>query len=175
MAKAVVFDGRELGIVHYPAAVLREQARFVERSGEELRPLVERMVEVMVEEGGIGLAAPQVGVSLRVIVVSLTGEPGDAKGYVNPELSEFEGVSELEEGCLSVPGVWAKLRRPARCRVRAEDLEGNVVEMELEGMNARVFQHEVDHLNGVLFIDRLGSVAKLGVRRRLRQLESVGR
>ena len=169
------FDGKELDIVHYPAEVLRQRAREVDRPGEELRPLVERMVEVMMEEGGIGLAAPQVGVSLRVIVVSLTAKPEDAVAYVNPELSDFDGVEEMEEGCLSLPGVRARVRRSARCWLRALDLEGKVVERELEEMEARVFQHEVDHLNGVLFIDRLGSVAKLAVRRKLRQLEAAER
>lgn len=168
-------ETRLLRIRHYPDPVLRRKAQPVPRVDDEIRRLVDRMVHVMVQEGGVGLAAPQVGVPLRIVVISLTGKPEDAEAFINPDLTHFEGASEVEEGCLSVPGVRAKVRRPAACTVQALDIDENPFHLDATDLAATVFQHETDHLNGTLFIDRLTNVARLGARRALKQLENAAK
>lgn len=164
-------DVSKLKIVHYPDPALTQKARPIDQITSEIVDLGEKMVDLMVKDNGIGLAAPQVGISLRVIVVSLTGKAEDAEILINPELSNFSGTSEMEEGCLSLPGIRAKVRRPASCTVKAMDLEGNEFVTDAVDLAATVFQHETDHLNGTLFVDRLNTVSRMGVRRGLKMLE----
>lgn len=166
------FDIDALRIRHYPDPVLRAPAETINHITPELSDLAEKMVRLMLQADGIGLAAPQVGLSIRLVVVNLTGKPEEAHVLINPELSDFEGWQEGEEGCLSLPGIRGKVRRHAACNVKASDLDGNEFVMDVVDLPATVLQHETDHLNGVLFIDRLNAVSRLACRKGLKMLES---
>lgn len=166
-------NAEQLNIVHYPDARLRKKAAAVREFNDELRAIVARMYEVMRNEKGVGLAAPQVGLPLRVFVMNPTGEPGDCLALVNPQLSEQEGAAEAEEGCLSLPGVTITVRRATRARLKAQDEHGRPIEVAGEGLVARIWQHEIDHLDGVLIIDRMGPGDELATRKALRALEEA--
>ncbi|MBI1730531.1 peptide deformylase [Candidatus Acetothermia bacterium] len=138
----------------YPDPVLRERAKPIEKINDEIRMLADAMIVTLVHAIGYGLAAPQVGVSKRLIVVDVNN-----KFYVlvNPEILTFSEEKQMgPEGCLSIPGPEADVERSQKIAVRALNLDGEEVYIEAEGMLARAFQHEVDHLNGILFIDHLG-------------------
>ncbi len=158
-------------IVVYPDPRLRDIAKPIKEITPEIVNLAERMIDIMVKSQGIGLAGPQIAVGLRIIVVSVTGKKQDAQVIVNPELSNFSGHAEIEEGCLSIPNVHAKVRRSACCTLKGQDLEGNSITTEATDMAAIVFQHEVDHLDGRLFIDRLTKLSRIACRKSIRQLE----
>ena len=134
--------------------VLRQPARPLEDFDRSLRRLVEDMFETMYDAPGVGLAAPQVGISLRFFVYD-DGKTTGRRFLANPEILEREGEQTHDEGCLSIPGPYHPTTRAMRVRVRGQDLEGRPVEVEGEGLVARILQHETDHLDGVLFIDRL--------------------
>lgn len=156
----------------YPDPILRQPAQPVERFDEGLARLAADMVETMIQAPGIGLAAPQVGVSRRLAVVDLSvgKEEGQLIYLVNPRLLEPAGSGEDEEGCLSIPGFTEKVSRPERLRVEAQDLAGVPFGFEAEGLLARVINHEVDHLEGVLFVDHLRGLRRERARRALRRL-----
>lgn len=139
-------------IVRYGAPVLRKPVRKVGRVTPEVRELVERMIATMRSARGIGLAANQVGVSLRLAVIEVGGE---LTVLVDPELVQAEGAEPSDEGCLSLPRLYGLVERPTRVVVRARDLSGKRFKIEAEGMLARALSHEIDHLNGKLFIDRV--------------------
>jgi peptide deformylase len=142
----------------YPDPVLRHQAEPINEITDEIRQLADGMVETLVIETGYGLAAPQVGVSKRLILVDVED---DFYIVVNPEIVEFsEEIQDGPEGCLSIPGIEADLERSERILVRGLSLEGEALEIEAEGLIARVFQHELDHLNGILFIDHLSNTKR---------------
>src|SRR3954454_9964451 len=146
----------ELKIVHYPDPRLRKASASVESFDERLRALVTRMLELMREAKGVGLAAPQVGENIRMFVMNPTGDAGDDRIYVNPVLSEpGEGEEEAEEGCLSLPGINTDIWRTKRLRLDAQDLEGKPITDTQTGFIARIWQHEIDHLNGTLITDRM--------------------
>ena len=134
--------------------VLREQCRDVDVFDEILRRVYEDMLETMYHAPGVGLAAPQVGLSLRFFVYDANDGSGPG-AFANPVLSAPEGEQVDEEGCLSIPGLWFVTARAERVRLNGQDLQGNPLSMEAEGLLARIFQHETDHLAGMLFIDRL--------------------
>ena len=134
---------------------LRGVARPVEAFTDELRALARDLIETMYAHDGIGLAAPQVGCALRVFVANPSREPGRELVVVNPVLEAFEGRAAITEGCLSVPNVWERVRRASRVRVRGQDLRGRAMTVNARGLLAIVLQHELDHLQGRLFIDRL--------------------
>ncbi|MBW3667145.1 MAG: peptide deformylase [Actinobacteria bacterium] len=134
--------------------VLRMETKPVSDIDDSLRSLVESMIETMYEAPGVGLAANQIGVPRRVAVFDAHDELGP-RVMVNPEIVETEGEVEFEEGCLSVPGHYWEIARPAFARVRALDLEGNQVEYAGDGLLGRVLQHEIDHLNGLLLLDAM--------------------
>lgn len=148
--------------------MLRRRAEPVGEITPEIRKLVEDMVDTMYDEVGIGLAAPQVGVSLRLIVVGDEGGQG-VRALVNPLLVDQGGQATAEEGCLSIPGVFAQVTRADWVRVEAHDLEGRPLRVEGRGLLARVLQHEMDHLDGVLFIDRLDPVTRDRIKRKIRK------
>ncbi|MGH2739121.1 MAG: peptide deformylase [Actinomycetota bacterium] len=148
--------------------VLRERARPVERFDASLRVLAEDMIETMQAAPGVGLSGPQVGRSIRLVVFDVGEGP---QVLANPMLSGFEGEQIGEEGCLSVPGIYAEVRRANAVRCDAVDLEGNPVGLDAEELLARVLQHEVDHLDGVLFIDRLDEDGRRQAMARLRDQE----
>lgn len=134
--------------------VLREKCQKVTEFDNALRILVDAMFDTMDEADGVGLAAPQVGVTQRLFVIHIRG--AEKRAYINPQIIETSiETSTDEEGCLSIPGVWHDVQRPARVTVQAQDVEGKVFQVKADGLLARALQHENDHLNGVLFIDRL--------------------
>lgn len=161
----------DLHIIHYPDPRLKKVSQAVTAFDEGLKSLAGRMLELMREHRGVGLAAPQVGVNLRLFVINPTGQPGDDRVYVNPELSDPDGEDEAEEGCLSLPGIYAGVLRNKSLRIDAQDLDGNPITQTETGYIARIWQHEFDHLNGTLLIDRMGPVAKMVHRRKLKELQ----
>ncbi len=171
---AIVIDNPEqLGIIHYPDPRLRRQAEPVQAFDEKLAAFVQRMFELMETGRGVGLAAPQVGVNLRLFVMNPTGEPDGLQVLINPDIHDMEGSIEAEEGCLSLPDVTAQIRRARRCRVTAQDLQGRPLELDAEDLLSRVVQHETDHLNGVLIIDRMGPSDRIATKKTLKSLEDV--
>lgn len=157
-------------MTRYPAPVLAEPTRTVEKIDDEIKKIAERMIEIMLEHNGVGLAGPQAGVGLRIFVVSLDGTKENAKVYINPELQPAGNLVPAEEGCLSLPGIWTKVRRYDRVTLTATDLSGKRFTEQAEGLLARVFQHECDHLDGMMIINRIGRVAAMPHRRRLKEL-----
>jgi peptide deformylase len=164
-----VYD--ELKIILYPDPRLKKASAPVKEFTPALRQLAEKMLQLMREAHGVGLAAPQVGHNLRMFVMNHSGEPKDDRVYINPELSEAEGSEEGEEGCLSLPEINARIVRDKTVRLRAIDLEGKPIDEKASGYLARVWQHEFDHLNGTLITDRMGAVAKMAAKKTLRELE----
>lgn len=154
---------KEIRVIGDP--VLREAAAEVTEFDRALRKLAKRMLKVMYDAPGIGLAAPQVGVLQRLLVYDVDDIP---QGLVNPVLSEFsDEVEEVDEGCLSVPGLTMPVIRPVRLRVVAFDLHGEPLDFVAEGIEARVIQHETDHLNGMLIVDRTTRAARAAALREL--------
>lgn len=151
----------EIVILGHPT--LRQKAQPVEEIDGNLKDFIEKLAQTMYKAKGLGLAANQVGVLQRVFVLDVSQKEGNPKleVYINPEILNAEGFTTYEEGCLSIPGYFAKVERHARLHIRALDLDGNTFEREIEGLRAIVFQHEYDHLEGVLFIDRLSPVKRM--------------
>ncbi|MBI2871370.1 MAG: peptide deformylase [Candidatus Omnitrophica bacterium] len=143
-----------------PDPVLRQKSKPVQVFNASLRKLVEDMVETMFSSDGVGIAAPQVGVLERVIIACETGKPGDEQVFVNPVISARSGEEAGTEGCLSVPGVSGDVKRAASVTLKAQNLEGGHVRLKANGFFARILQHEIDHLDGILFIDRVESPQK---------------
>jgi peptide deformylase len=161
----------DLKIIFYPDPRLRKTSEPVTVFDQSLKDLAGRMLELMRAARGVGLAAPQVGENVRMFVMNPTGEEGDDRVYVNPILADAEGEEEGEEGCLSLPGINAKVWRSKKLKMQAQDLAGNPIEEFADGYIARIWQHEIDHLNGTMIIDRMGPVARLASRRILRELQ----
>ena len=157
-----------LSVRKYGDPVLRRRARAVESVTPELRTIVADMVDTMYDEVGLGLAAPQIGVSLRLMVVA-DAESREARALISPVITEQGGEVTAEEGCLSIPGVFAPVKRAEWVRLEAQDPEGKAVTLTARGLRARVFQHEMDHLDGVLFIDRLDPVTRDRIKRRIKK------
>ncbi len=157
-------------ITYYPATVLRGRAAPVEKIDESIRRLVDKMGEILVDKKGIGLAAPQAGVPLRLFIVSMTGKREDVRAYINPTVTPHGDLDEAEEGCLSVPGIWAKIRRYKKATVTATDLDGRQFTEDAEGLYARCLQHEYDHIEGTVIVNRMGEAARIAHRRQLKKL-----
>ncbi len=153
---------------------LREKANPVTEVGDAERQLIDDLVETMHDAPGIGLAATQVGVPKRIVVIDITAGEGDSEGevlaLVNPEISCPEGEQVGQEGCLSVPEEFADVKRPLSLRLKALDRDGNPLEMEAADLLARVICHEVDHLDGIMFVDHLSSLKRSLIARRVRKL-----
>ena len=156
-----------LDILHFPDPRLRNQARPVERVDDDVRQLIDDMFETMYAAPGIGLAAIQVNRPQRVIVMDVSEDRSQPLALVNPEILERHGVEEMDEGCLSVPGVYETVQRADRVRVRALDRAGEPFEMEADGLLAVCIQHEIDHLDGKLFVDYLSSLKRQRIRKKL--------
>ena len=157
-----------LSVRKYGDPVLRRRAVRVEAVTPEVRRTIADMVDTMYDEAGLGLAAPQIGVSLRLMVV--TDDDGrEARALINPAITEHGGEVVAEEGCLSIPGIFAPVRRAEWVRLEAQDPDGRPVTINARGLRARVFQHEMDHLDGVLFIDRLDPVTRDRIKRRIKK------
>ncbi len=164
-------------IVHADNPILRQKSKKVKRFGQALQNLIDDMVETMCAANGLGLAAPQIGVSQQVIIIQLPEneeDPQSGKLYVlcNPEIVRTAGEEEeSEEGCLSVPGFVGYVRRPTVVTVKGLDSKGKKIRIKAKGLLARAFQHEIDHINGILYIDRVDSPEKI---RRIVPLEEQG-
>ena len=160
---------REIRAIGDP--VLRTPAEPVTDFDRELRRLIEEMFEAMYAVNGVGLAAPQIGVLQRVVVVDTSSADEDVKPFamINPEILETEGTIRYREGCLSVPGEAEEVERAARVKVRFLDRDGNPVEMEATGLTAVCIQHECDHLNGVVFVDRLSALKRERIKKRMKR------
>jgi peptide deformylase len=163
--------------MRYGADVLHAPAATVEEITPEIDRLITDMVETMYAAPGIGLAAPQVGVPLRILVIDLSigRDPKGLITMINPEFVERDGMQLEEEGCLSVPGFNATVVRPMRAVVKGLDREGHPQQIEGEGLLARAFQHEIDHLDGMLFVDRLRGIKKEMIVRKIRKLAKAGK
>jgi peptide deformylase len=155
----------------YPDPVLRRPAEPVARFDEELRATVTAMFERMYASKGVGLAAPQVGLKRRLLILNPTGEPKDELVLVNPRIAELSGPpTRFEEGCLSFPGIYAEIERPEVCRVQAFRVDGTAFEETYSGFPSRIIQHENDHLEGVLLVDRMSPADRLRNKAALEEL-----
>ena len=164
-------------ILKYGDALLHDRARPVEVITDEIRRLLDDMIETMYAAPGVGLAAPQVGIPLRIVVIDLSvgRDPSGLIVMINPEFVERDGMQLEEEGCLSVPGFNATLARPSRVVVKGLNRDGQEQIIEATGLLARCFQHEMDHLEGTVFVDRLRGLQKDLIVRKIKKLSRVGK
>jgi peptide deformylase len=168
-------DPSALKIVHYPHPALREKAQPVETVTDHVREVARRMLQLMHDADGVGLAAPQVALPWRMFVTNAREADPEDRVYINPVLHRdpLQRLEEAEEGCLSLPGINVQVRRPACCRITATGLDGRPFEMEDAGFLSRVWQHENDHLDGVLIIDKMSPMDRLATRRTLKELKAA--
>jgi len=158
-------------ITHYPAEILGKKSEPVEQINDEIRLLVDKMTDIMIKNKGVGLAAPQAGVPLRLFIISLDGTKENVRAYVNPTITPAGELEAIDEGCLSVPGIYTKIRRYTKCEVTATDLDGNEFTDQADGLYARALQHEYDHIEGITIVNRMGQPAKIVHRKQLKKLQ----
>src|SRR5262245_304293 len=151
----------ELKVLRYPDPRLKRSSAPVEQFNGDLADLATTMLRLMRRHKGVGLAAPQIGRNVRVFVMNHTGQEADDRIYVNPILVDAEGEESGEEGCLSIPDVTAEITRNRSVTLKAQDLSGAPIEQRATGYIARIWQHEIDHLDGVLITDRMGTTARM--------------
>ena len=156
-----------LPVLKYPHEILKKPAKPVSAITEVERKLVSDMIETMYAENGVGLAANQVGILKQIFVASVDQVRGQEMVFFNPTLIKKEGVIREFEGCLSVPEFYEPVKRAKKVRMRAMTLDGRTVEVAGEGLLSRIFQHEIDHLNGILFVDRLGILKSTRIKKKL--------
>ena len=156
-----------LDILHFPDPRLRNVAQTVETVDDAMRQFIDDLLETMYAAPGIGLAATQVNVARRVVVIDVSEAKDQPLCLINPEILELDGVEEMEEGCLSVPGIYEKVQRAERVRVRALDRDGYAFELQADGLLAVCIQHEIDHLDGKLFVDYLSQLKRTRIRNKL--------
>jgi peptide deformylase len=164
----------KLEILHFPDSRLRKKAAAVSTVDDSLRQLVDDMFETMYAAPGIGLAATQINVHKRVIVIDLSQEQDEPRVFINPEILEKDGIEEMDEGCLSVPGIYERVQRAEHIRVQALDRDGQVFEQEADGLLAVCIQHEIDHLDGKLFVDYLSQLKRNRIRKKLEKQARLG-
>lgn len=162
-----------LKILKYPDPRLRRKCPPVTDFDDKLRELAEAMLELMKSNNGVGLAGPQVGFMRRIFVCNHSAEPGDDLVVVNPELQEMEGLAETDEGCLSIPEVLVPIRRAQRCTMIAKDVTGRTFEVTAEDLQARIWIHENDHLDGKLILDYMNEAGRIANRRAIKHLEET--
>ena len=163
-----------LEIIQYPHPTLRHKSRPLKKVDAELRTIIAQMFELMYEHEGVGLAANQVDLPYRLFVANETGDPKEKDAehvFINPVLRKGRGQVEGEEGCLSIPEVRAPVMRSETIQVEAYDIEGNLYQGDAQGLMARILQHETDHLDGTLFIDRLGPTHMAAIKDKLYEFE----
>lgn len=170
-----------LTIVHYPAPILRRKTSPVQSIDEEVQAVAARMIELMYEAEGVGLAAPQVGLPWRMFVTMPPEEerdqeqPREGRVFINPEIRiDNMEMDVVEEGCLSLPEIRTEIRRPISVTIKALDLKGDSFSLSRDDFMARIWQHELDHLNGVLIIDRMSPMARISLRKAIKELEAAG-
>jgi peptide deformylase len=156
-----------LQILHFPDPRLRTRATPVKVVDARIRALVDDMLETMYAAPGIGLAATQVNVHERVIVIDVSDNQDQPMVFINPEILDRDGVEEMDEGCLSVPGVYERVQRAERVKIRALGRDGNDFELNADGLLAVCIQHEIDHLDGKLFVDYLSQLKRARIRKKL--------
>jgi peptide deformylase len=166
-----------LKIVHYPDSVLLKPGRPVTEFNDELKQLVDDMFETMYSAKGVGLAAPQVGVSQRLFVMDCSGgnDPSQKLALINPEVLRVEGSQDGEEGCLSFPGVYIPVERSLRAVVKAQNVDGEEIELDGMELTARCMLHETDHCDGIVFIDHTTTLKRELVKRKIRKLQKTGK
>ena len=162
-----------LNILHYPDERLRTVAQPVSEVTEEIQQLTDNMLETMYDAPGIGLAATQVNVHQRIIVMDISEEKNQPLVLVNPEIVEKDGEQEFDEGCLSVPGIYETVQRAEHIKLRALNREGEEFEMEADGLLAVCIQHEMDHLMGKLFVDYLSNLKRQRIRKKLQKQQKL--
>ncbi len=162
-----------LNILHFPDPKLRRVAEPVEVVDDAMRELIDNMFETMYDAPGIGLAAPQVGVNKRLMVIDVSEESDQPLAFINPEVITAEGKKSYDEGCLSVPGFYEKVTRPDVIRVRALDRNGEQFEMDADDLLAVCVQHEIDHLDGKLFVDYISNLKRQRIKRTLEKEEKA--
>jgi peptide deformylase len=163
-------------IVKYGSKVLRESAAPVKAVGDEIKQLIDDLFDSMAEADGVGLAAPQIGISRRVIAVDVSAQLADTPpiALINPRVLQSEGEDFEEEGCLSIPELYGEVQRPTRLEIDALDATGKPFQFVAETFYARVLQHEIDHLNGILFIDHISPLKRQLMRGALKRLRKEG-
>lgn len=161
-----------LRVLKYGNPVLRMKSEDIDGIDDSIKKLAQDMIDTMQSEEGIGLAAPQVAelISLFVIDMSLIEEDGKPMAVINPAIIDTKGEAVIEEGCLCIPEIREEVKRPETIRVKYRDIDGNEHEQEFGGLKARVFQHEIDHLHGVLFVDRIGAMKKKMLHKKLKKI-----
>jgi peptide deformylase len=162
-----------LEVLHFPDPRLRKQALPVKSVDDSIRKLAADMLQTMYEENGVGLAATQVNVQQRVVVIDVSADRNQPLVLINPEIVEQEGLEESQEGCLSVPGYFDTVERATKVRYRYLSLEGSPVEADADGLMAICLQHEIDHLNGKLFIDYLSNLKRERIRKKIEKQERL--
>ena len=162
-----------LDILHFPDDRLRRKASEVEEVDDGIRQLIDDMFETMYEAPGIGLAAVQVNIFERVIVVDVSEDRTEPLALINPEITRLEGVEETDEGCLSVPGIFEKVKRADAITVKALNREGESIEINADGLLAVCIQHEIDHLDGKLFIDYLSELKRQRIKKKLKKHQAA--
>lgn len=163
----------KLNILEFPDPRLKTVAKAVENFDAELKKLLEDMIETMYSANGIGLAATQVNVHKRLLVLDISEDQDQLQVYINPRILSASGEQNCEEGCLSVPGVYASIKRAENVTVKAQDIDGKFFEEQLEGLHAVCIQHEMDHLVGRLFVDYLSPLRRNMVRKKLEKQRKV--
>lgn len=164
----------KLRILMYPDPRLHTVARPVAQVTDEIRKLINDMAETMYAAPGVGLAATQVDTHVRLIVIDTSPAHDELHAFINPEIIEATGEADFEEGCLSVPGIYEKLKRAQKIRVRALDADGNTFEHEAEGLQAVCIQHEMDHLDGKVFVEKLSRLKQQRILTKLKKRERDG-
>lgn len=161
-------------IVTYPHPTLRHKSKPIKRVDAQLREIVREMFELMYEAKGVGLAANQVDLPIRLFVANLEADPekGEEMVFINPVVSMPKGTEESQEGCLSLPALYGNVVRPKKVRVNAYNLQGEEINADIDGLFSRVVQHETDHLDGVLFVDRMTESAKIEIEGELDMFET---
>ncbi len=158
-------------IVTYPNPILRSKAKPIEEIDNEICQTAEEMLDIVYDACGIGLAAPQIGLSKRLVVLDVTSEKTGERVFINPYIIEERGEIIEEEGCLSLPDVMGKVIRSQYVTVIAYNLKGKKLKIEAEGLLSRVWQHEIDHINGCLFIDKMTPASTIAIKQKLKELE----
>ena len=162
-----------LTILEFPDERLRKKAALVKTVDDKIKKLVDDMLQTMYDSHGVGLAATQVDVHQRVIVIDVSEEKDDPIFLINPEIIEKDGVKESEEGCLSVPGFFEKVKRAEHIRVKALNRDGQSFEFEARDLLAVCVQHEMDHLNGKLFVDYISSLKRQRIKKKLEKIHKM--
>ena len=158
-------------IVAYPDPVLMRKAAPIEEIDNEICEIAQKMLDTMYDACGIGLAAPQIGLSKRLVVLDATGQKTGERVFINPQIIEERGETVEEEGCLSFPDVMGKVKRSQYVTVTAYNLEGKKLEIEADGLLSRVWQHEIDHINGRLFIEMMTPASRIANQQKIKEFE----